>query len=113
MGTHEELEHLALMERIIDKLPQDMLGKASPSVRDRYLSRDNRSGTWRIPWPDKASNANSERHVASQRKLVDQVLPHHRSFADFVGKLLRMESNKRPSASRALQSSFFEDRFDD
>lgn len=111
--THEELEHLALMERIIDTLPQDMLSRASPSVRDRYLSRDNRSGTWRIPWPDKASSANSERHVASQRKLADQVLPHHRGFAEFVGKLLRLESRKRPSASRALESSFFEESFND
>jgi len=110
--THEELEHLALMEKIIDRLPQEMLGRASTSVRDRYLARD-RNGAWRIPWPDKASSTNSERHVASQRKLVDQVLPHHRGFVDFVGKLLRLESSKRPSAARALHTSFFEERFDD
>jgi len=111
--THEELEHLALIERIIGKIPEAMLNKASSSVRDKYLVKDSRSGNFRIPWPDKASSPSSERHVATQRELYDQVPSHHRAFAEFVGKLLRLEPSRRPSAGRALQHSYFQERFDD
>lgn len=111
--THEELEHLALISRVIGPLPEAMLSKASPSVRERYLVQDSRTGHWRLPWPEKASSPSSERHVCSQRQLQDQVPSHHKAFAEFVGKLLRLEPSRRPSAARALQHSYLEQRFED
>merc|ERR1719433_1252104 len=55
-ATHEELEHLALMARVIGALPLGMLDKASPAVRERYLTQDARTGHWRLPWPERASS---------------------------------------------------------
>jgi len=110
--THEELEHLALIERIIEELPEGMLAKAPQATRDKYLVQTS-SGRWRLPWPQKAASPSSERHVFSQRPLIEQVLPHHVPFAEFVGKLLRLEPSRRPSASRSLQHSFFSQVFED
>jgi len=111
--THEELEHLALITRIVGELPEALVSKASQTARERYFVRDERTGRLRLPWPEKASSPSSERHVCSQSVLEDQVQSHHGVFAEFVGKLLRLEPSRRPSASRALQHNFFGQRFDD
>merc|ERR1719387_1745961 len=49
-GTHENLEHLALMERALDPLPGALLGFACSSVRSKYLTEDSNSGEWRLNW---------------------------------------------------------------
>jgi len=112
-ATHEELEHLALMARVIGAIPLGMLGEASPAVRERYLTQDSRTGHWRLPWPERASSPSSERHVLSQRPLPEQVLPQHSQFAEFCSALLTLEPRRRPSAVDAMQHSFFATRFRD
>jgi len=111
--THEELEHLALIQRIIGEIPESMLTRAAPGIRERYLVQDGRSGRWRLPWPERASSSSSERHVASQLPLPEQVPQHHSEFVDFVGRLLRLDPTRRPSAGRALQHPFFQQRYED
>lgn len=112
-ATHEELEHLALMARVIGTLPSEMLDKAAQHVRERYLVQDFRTGHWRLPWPEGASSPSSERHVHSQLPLPEQVLPQHASFADFCGALLTLEPRRRPSAVDVLQHPFFKAQFCD
>merc|ERR1719387_2828658 len=53
-GTHENLEHLALMERALDPLPEKMLANAGRSIKEKYLIQ-NGNGSWRLHWPEKAS----------------------------------------------------------
>merc|ERR1719350_1391345 len=110
--THEELEHLALVERIIDELPEAMVLNAPPPVRERYMVQTS-GGRWRLPWPEKASSPASERHVYNQAKLHDQVGPGHRPFADFVSRTLKLDPSRRSSAARCLNHDFFNHRFDD
>eukprot|EP00415_Alexandrium_ostenfeldii_P001519 UN1519 len=112
-ATHEELEHLALMARMIGPLPSQLLDKASQSVRETYLVQDSRTGHWRLPWPEKASSPSSERHVYSQRPLPEQTLPEHADFAEFCGELLALEPGRRPSAVEALKHRFFSQSFRD
>lgn len=91
-GTHENLEHLALMDRVrvgfkealgqeksLGKMSSKMLSHATGTPRDkrpkpkrlglemveRYLARD-RYGDWRLNWPAGAQSASSERHVRNQ-----------------------------------------------
>lgn len=111
--THEELEHMALMERIIGPLPQFMLLMAHRSVKEKYLMFEQHTGRWRLPWPDRSSGSSSERHVCSQRHLKDQVPPNHRSFGDFVSDLLILDPSARASAAKALKHPFLSERIED
>merc|ERR1712061_91684 len=97
-GTHENLEHLALMERIVDPLPLPMLSASKTSVKEKYLTQ-NSSGKWRLHWPERASSASSERHVSSQRPLAEHVLKQHSSLAELVSTLLIADPARRPTAS--------------
>jgi len=108
-ATHEELEHLALIERIIGPLPASMLGDAAKEVKERYLTKSHHSGQWRLPWPERAFSSSSERHVATQRPLPEQVPQQHEAFADFLCHLLALSPSRRPSASEALRHRFLKE----
>eukprot|EP00747_Dinoflagellata_sp_TGD_P186284 gnl/TRDRNA2_/TRDRNA2_43241_c0_seq1.p1 gnl/TRDRNA2_/TRDRNA2_43241_c0~~gnl/TRDRNA2_/TRDRNA2_43241_c0_seq1.p1 ORF type:complete len:545 (+),score=69.26 gnl/TRDRNA2_/TRDRNA2_43241_c0_seq1:117-1751(+) len=110
-GTHENLEHMALMERALDPLPEKMLAEAGRSVKEKYLTES--GGSWRLHWPERASSPSSERHVRSQKRLADLVEQHHTIFAQFVGYLLTADPAKRPTASEALKAKFFKSTWQD
>lgn len=112
-ATHENLEHLALMERTLGTLPASMLGTASSQTKQQYLQLETHTQQWRIRWPEGASSSSSERHVRQQRTLREHVQNHHVGFADFCGELLRPLSSRRPSAVQALDHSFLAERFND
>merc|ERR1712070_1315123 len=108
-ATHEELEHLALMEQIIGPLPEHMLERASD--RGNWLRKG--SGGWRLNWPDGASSSSSRHHVARQKRLAEQVMPQHSAFASMVATLLTVDPGRRPSASDALKHPFFDQSYED
>jgi len=111
-GTHENLEHLALMEAILDQsLPTSMLSKAPKAIKDKYLA--NGTSQLRLAWPDRASSSSSERHVKNQRTLYRLVEENHGPFAGFVGHLLTLDPKRRPPCAEALKHSFFDRRYSD
>lgn len=111
--THAEIEHMALIQRIIGPLPESMLDRSSEEVRKRYLARDSRSGRWRLPWPERSSSPGSERHVCSQLRLRDQAPDRHSSLTDFCAVLLELDPGKRPRAINTLRHPFFDQQFRD
>jgi len=111
-GTHENLEHLALMERVLEPLPASLLNGASKSVKEKYTMQGHNG--LRLQWPEGAQSSSSERHVRSQRPLAELVAtPQHLPFADFVGQLLTLDPARRPSALEASRHQFFSKQFND
>jgi len=103
-ATHEELEHLALMERIIGPLPTSLTDRASKSLIDKWFKRDSRG--FRLAWPENSSSPSSERHVASQRRLQKQVPSIHAGLTDFCSDMLELDPRKRKSAAAMLNHPF-------
>lgn len=112
-GTHENLEHLALMRRIVQPLPLPMLAAASPAAKQSYLVQDGQPGFWRLKWPEGASSPTSEQHVQNQRRLPELVPKQHQQLTDLVGWMLTPEPALRPSAVEALTHPFFAGYFND
>lgn len=111
-GTHENLEHLALMERILEPIPSSMLAAVPKGTREKFVSMSSRQP--RLLWPEGAQGASSERHVRSQRQLADMMAyQQHLSFTSFVGHCLTIDPAKRPSASEASRHSFLSKHFSD
>ncbi|KAL1534720.1 Serine/threonine-protein kinase afc2 [Salvia divinorum] len=75
--THENLEHLAMMERVLGPLPQHMLKKADRHA-EKYVRR------CRLDWPEGASSRDS-----------------------IKSGLLKYEPSERLSAEEALRHPFF------
>jgi len=103
--THENLEHLAMMERVLGALPRHMIKKA-----DRRYAKYFRHGT-RLNWPEGASSRESIRTVRKLPKLRDSIKQHVDHSADFfidlLQGLLRFEPSERLTALQALRHPFF------
>jgi len=113
-GTHENMEHLALMERIVSPLPEFMLKAAPQPVKQKYLRQAPSTQSWELDWPTRASSSSSEKHVRRARILAELVqTSQHQPFLAWVATMLTADPQRRPAAPRLLRDSFFAVRFDD
>lgn len=108
-STHENLEHLKLIETIIGEIPQGMFQGSNAECMQKYLARDRSTNRYSLNWPAGASSSKSVERVRDAQKLHRQVDPKHKLLADFCSKLLTIDPSKRPSAREALQHPFLEE----
>ncbi|KAK7330564.1 hypothetical protein VNO77_24759 [Canavalia gladiata] len=102
--THENLEHLAMMERVLGPLPSHMLKRA-----DRHAEKYVRRG--RLDWPEGATSRESIKAVLKLLRLQNLVMQHvDHSAGDLIHLLqglLRYDPSERLTAKEALRHSFF------
>ncbi|KAH7686564.1 dual-specificity kinase protein [Dioscorea alata] len=103
--THENLEHLAMMERVLGPIPEHMIRKANSSA-SKYFRRGAR-----LNWPEGAVSRESIRAVRKLDRLKDLVYRHadhsRASLADLLAGLLKYEPSERLTARDALNHPFF------
>ncbi|WCJ29798.1 Protein kinase superfamily protein [Euphorbia peplus] len=103
--THENLEHLAMMERVLGPLPEQMIRKANKGA-EKYFRR----GT-RLNWPEGAVSRESIRAVKKLdhlKNMVSQRVDSSRStLTDLLHGLLKYEPSERLTAHQALDHPFF------
>ncbi|KAK2974658.1 hypothetical protein RJ640_030266 [Escallonia rubra] len=102
--THENLEHLAMMERVLGPLPQHMLKRA-----DRHAEKYVRKG--RLDWPEGATSRESIKAVLKLPRLQNLIMQHvDHSAGDLIHLLqglLRYDPSERLTAREALRHPFF------
>ncbi|CAN0926688.1 Serine/threonine-protein kinase AFC1 [Linum grandiflorum] len=103
--THENLEHLAMMERVLGPLPQHMTIRA-----DRRAEKYFRRGV-RLDWPEGAASRESMKAVWKLPRLPNLVMQHVDHSAgdliDLLQGLLRYDPAERLKAREALRHPFF------
>jgi dual-specificity kinase len=100
--THENREHLALMQKIIGQLP--------PSMTNRDRKYFDSQG--KLRWPQLASSKQSESFVEQAKPLTVLCDAHNRStsndlFYDLISKMLQFEPRDRLTAKECLEHEFF------
>ncbi|CAI0447433.1 unnamed protein product [Linum tenue] len=102
--THENLEHLAMMERVLGPLPLHMLKRADRHA-DKYVRRG------KLDWPEGAASRESVRAVMKLPRLPNLIMQHvDHSAGDLIHLLqglLRYDPSERLTARAALRHSFF------
>ncbi|XP_042467744.1 serine/threonine-protein kinase AFC2-like isoform X1 [Zingiber officinale] len=102
--THENLEHLAMMERVLEPLPSNMLRLADRDA-EKYIRRGH------LNWPESATSRESFKAVLKLPRLQTLVMEHtdHSSadFLDLLQGLLRYDPGDRLGAREALAHCFF------
>ncbi|XWS72582.1 hypothetical protein CRYUN_Cryun02cG0052200 [Craigia yunnanensis] len=103
--THENLEHLAMMERVLGPIPEHMIRRANRGA-EKYFRR----GT-RLNWPEGAVSRESIRAVKKLDRLKNMVSQHvessRYSLADLLDGLLKYDPSERLIARQALNHHFF------
>ncbi|XP_062169218.1 serine/threonine-protein kinase AFC2 isoform X1 [Alnus glutinosa] len=102
--THENLEHLAMMERVLGPLPLHMLKRV-----DRHAEKYVRKG--RLDWPDGATSRDSIKAALKLPRLQNLIMQHvDHSAGDLIHLLqglLRYDPTDRLTAREALRHPFF------
>eukprot|EP00076_Gallus_gallus_P033627 XP_024999165.1 dual specificity protein kinase CLK2 isoform X2 [Gallus gallus] len=98
--THDNREHLAMMERILGPIPSRMIRKTR---KQKYFYHG------RLDWDE---NTSAGRYVRDnckplRRYLTSEAEDHHRLF-DLIESMLEYEPSKRISLAEALKHPFFD-----
>lgn len=107
--THDNLEHLAMMEAVLGTMPEDYRRKA-----ETYKPELFRGGG--LDYPNPQTPKTSRRYVRGMKKL-HEILPsaqstaafakHHRCFLHLIRRLLEFDPAKRMTVQEALAHDYF------
>eukprot|EP01103_Thecamoeba_quadrilineata_P010650 TRINITY_DN2356_c0_g1_i2.p1 TRINITY_DN2356_c0_g1~~TRINITY_DN2356_c0_g1_i2.p1 ORF type:complete len:393 (-),score=39.35 TRINITY_DN2356_c0_g1_i2:183-1361(-) len=98
--THDNVEHLAMMEHILGPLPSSMIRNAD-SHSQKYFSHGD------LRWPELAPDKESPYHIQQLPTLRDIVREHDPRFFELIRGLLRYAPEQRLTADQCLQHDFF------
>ncbi|CRH01471.1 protein serine/threonine kinase-1, putative [Plasmodium relictum] len=104
--THEHLEHLAMMENIIQPIPKRMLYEAIKTNGSKYVNKEQ----LKLAWPENASSANSIKHVKKCLPLYKII--KHELFCDFLYNILQIDPSLRPTPEELLKHKFLQEDYE-
>jgi dual-specificity kinase len=108
--THENLEHLAMMEVVLGPIPPALIARADRHAQSHYFRHARE-----LNWPEGSSSRDSVRAVRKLRRLGELVAAQAAgaragagaALADLVAGLLQYEPGARLTAAQALRHPFF------
>eukprot|EP00357_Protocruzia_adherens_P032055 CAMPEP_0115047052 /NCGR_PEP_ID=MMETSP0216-20121206/49095_1 /TAXON_ID=223996 /ORGANISM="Protocruzia adherens, Strain Boccale" /LENGTH=604 /DNA_ID=CAMNT_0002430211 /DNA_START=17 /DNA_END=1834 /DNA_ORIENTATION=- len=113
-ATHDNFEHLALMEKALGAVPDFMAAAAHKNMQKYFTDRPehiSEKGT-RLIWPKGVTEVESVEAVEKMKGVHDLVVPEHREFADMIASFLKFDPASRLKAKDALEHPFFSATFD-
>ncbi|KAH9945287.1 CMGC/CLK protein kinase [Epithele typhae] len=102
--THDNLEHLAMMEQVMGKMPE-RFARSGARAKPEYFKEGGK-----LDWPKPKASRQSKKDVRSCRSLQEIITatdPINRSFLDLVKKLLTFDPAQRISVKEALAHPYF------
>lgn len=108
--THDNLEHLAMMEAVLGKMPDDYRRKAE-TYKPEYFKH----GALRYPTAE--TSKDSKKYVRQMKKLQDlintpanqgQYAKHNSRFLHLLRQLLEFDAGKRIKVADALKHPYFD-----
>lgn len=105
-SVHEDMEHLAMMEKLLGcRIPSHMAvaSRSSEELAEGVVFEDNGE----LAWPAHAPEQEAIERVEELQPLQEQVRPHHAAFLDVLKGLLEIDPKQRLKASEALKMRFY------
>ncbi|CAG8784975.1 31870_t:CDS:2, partial [Racocetra persica] len=110
--THENLEHLAMMEHVLGRIPERIVRQMCRPNQLKYFR-----GGRLLNYPNDDTTKQSRKYVKSLRTLEEVIEPGRSTFKeqfyDLLHRLLIYDPDERISARDALRHPFFYMTFDE
>ncbi|KAI8377781.1 kinase-like domain-containing protein [Radiomyces spectabilis] len=107
--THDNLEHLAMMEVVLGRLPPRIIKSASRDAQNFFKD-------YRLKYPNASTTRQSQKYVQALKSLDKIITPPstlNRYFLDLLQKMLVYDPAQRITAREALRHPFFHVSVDD
>ncbi|KAF8666655.1 dolichol kinase [Rhizoctonia solani] len=105
--THDNLEHLAMMEKVMGKMPE-RLCKQGQRYKPEFFTTT--KGAVKLNFPNRGVSAQSKKEV-KEVKSLHQIIPNtdiiNQDFLDLVQRLLNPDPNTRITVREALKHRYF------
>lgn len=105
--THDNLEHLAMMEKVMGKMPE-RLCKQGQRFKPEFFTTT--KGAVKLNFPNRSVSAQSKKEVKDVKSL-HQIIPHtdqvNQDFLDLVQRLLHPDPSSRITVREALKHRYF------
>ncbi|EGN99103.1 hypothetical protein SERLA73DRAFT_53690, partial [Serpula lacrymans var. lacrymans S7.3] len=101
--THDNLEHLAMMEMVMGKM-SDRFARAGARSKPDFFKEG-----CKLDWPKAKASRQSKKDVRATRALHDVIQPTdhvNRQFLDLVRRLLAFDPSQRITVREALQHPY-------
>jgi serine/threonine protein kinase len=116
--THQNAEHLAMMEALLGSFPSlwidthNKISSTSSSHRnqkipDYFEPKERDAKGWILKWYREAT-PESRKRVRAIRKLSDIVALEHSEFSDLLSRTLTFDPSRRITAAEALDHPYFD-----
>ncbi|KAF8920201.1 kinase-like domain-containing protein [Mucidula mucida] len=102
--THDNLEHLAMMEAVMGKMPE-RFARLGARTKPEFFKEG-----CKLDWPKPKATRQSKKDVRSTRALADVIPQTDRAniqFLNLVQKLLAFDPNQRITVREALNHPYF------
>ncbi|KAH7044479.1 kinase-like domain-containing protein [Macrophomina phaseolina] len=116
--THDNLEHLAMMEAVCGgKLDKHLIRQVL--AKDRGQSRNPAAQYFKgqkLDYPNQDTPKASRKYVKAMKRLQDTIPPHNEfnlQFLDLLKRIFVYDPSKRISAKEALNHPWFDQRIED
>lgn len=108
--THDDIEHLAMMEQMLGTISVEMAAKASRMLRRKDKDKVYFDADHKLLWPEKAKERDSKKfvqqHCQPLKDMIPATDPTSASFLELMEGLLKFEDRSRMTSRATLQSSF-------
>ncbi|GAA5884407.1 hypothetical protein JCM3774_001516 [Rhodotorula dairenensis] len=109
--THDNLEHLAMMQQVFGDMPSDLLrrGQRATSSQHPDWFKKGKDRRWSLNFPQPTTQKQSRNFVKGMRQLRDIISPRDaggEAFLELCQGLLRWDPKERWDVDRALKSRF-------
>jgi dual-specificity kinase len=103
--THDNLDHLAMMEMVMGRIPE-RFGRQGARSKPEYFKEGPR-----LDWPKPKASRQSKKDVRSCRPLSEIITSTdiiNKHFLDLVRKLLTFDPTQRITVREALNHPYFQ-----
>ena len=92
--THENYEHLAMIEKSSGRIPQWMGQRAENGLDKNFSNQKNKQGSY-FDWPKASSSSESEKRVKGMKIVKDLIQNDQPELVDLINKCLEIDPKNR------------------
>ena len=112
--THNNQEHLSLIEKVCGHYPNWMIRNTKiKSLRDIFVKCHRHSDDKVVDLKKCEKYNEVKKALSHQRTISESICPRHHAFCEFIQFLMKIDPRERPSAKEALKHPFFRTNFTD